>query len=449
MMLTIHGLPTNIKYPNLKAIIQEECKISEFILGALAHDQDGMKKVRIGVADDKEGNIVMKCLDGYRLSGHVIRVVPLGRAANKIIQQNAYNDTSYEWRGNQQGSSYGNSAVEPVSNRSVPWTNTQVTTQWNPNQQTIPTQMQNQSNFAYVQPASAQPPFFQQNEPHQQNKTYGQHERFSQGRAVQPQAYGTPKERNVPVGNRTISSNLITPQRQSIQSRPHVLTNVEITDQPLNRAPVQGGRYSAQSYNNNDKPVTIMKEYFQGPSEYNVDPQSNQPQTHYQGQGYSQQWSATKQEPLAKHGASQYGRAPYNNRPAQGDKRPMGVHDPAKGPTGYGQHEKGGRGMSPEDLAPPKKLTRRREYVSLHARNFPFGSQDFSVWTEDLSTWAEDFAIWAEDFPIWAEDLSMWAEDFSIWKEDFSSRTEVFSIGTEDFSIWTKDLSIWAEDFPI
>lgn len=65
----------------MKSIIKEECKITEFILGVLTLDDDGTKKVRIGVADDKEGNVLMKYLDGYRISGHVIRIVPLGKAA--------------------------------------------------------------------------------------------------------------------------------------------------------------------------------------------------------------------------------------------------------------------------------------------------------------------------------------------------------------------------------
>lgn len=68
----------------MKSIIKEECKITEFILGVLTLDEDGTKKVRIGVADDKEGNILMKCLDGYRISGHVIRIVPLGKAAVSV-----------------------------------------------------------------------------------------------------------------------------------------------------------------------------------------------------------------------------------------------------------------------------------------------------------------------------------------------------------------------------
>lgn len=111
MMITIYGLPATvslylkgrfgqknifsdyhiwfqIKYQDLKILISRECNISDFILDYLVSDGDGTKKVRVGLADDAEGNHLMKYLDGYRLSGHVLKLVPVGKSAVSLDHNN-------------------------------------------------------------------------------------------------------------------------------------------------------------------------------------------------------------------------------------------------------------------------------------------------------------------------------------------------------------------------
>ncbi|CAG5059828.1 unnamed protein product [Parnassius apollo] len=318
MMLTIHGLPPNTKFQDLKNIIKQECKITDFILSPLNVDPDGTKRVRIGLADDKEGNLLMKYLDRYRLSGYVLRVVPVGKQTIDNPQQNTFHDGSHQWTGNQQ-------RLDPVQNRPMAWSDGHGNQQWIPNQQAAPLQMQAHSSFGYVQPASGvQQQYFHQQGTHTQNKVFGQQERFPQVRGMQQQVYGSPKDQST----RNTTSNLITPQRVS-QGRPHVLTNVEIIDQHAVRQSAQGSRF--QGYNPPDKPVTILKDNFQGPTQHNVgQPNLN---VNYQGQGYGQQWSAQGQpqkvEPFPKHSPS------YFDKSGQHEKLQV-------------FHDQGGRRFSPQ-----------------------------------------------------------------------------------------------------
>ncbi|CAF4944626.1 unnamed protein product [Pieris macdunnoughi] len=87
MMITIHGLPTNTKSQDLRAVIIQECKITDFILDNLAPDGNGLKKVRVGLANDSEGNQVMKNLNGYCLSGHILHVTTVGKSGEIQSQQ--------------------------------------------------------------------------------------------------------------------------------------------------------------------------------------------------------------------------------------------------------------------------------------------------------------------------------------------------------------------------
>lgn len=68
-----------MKYHNLKVLIKQECNIKDFILDNLVAENGGTKKVRIGVSDDREGGYLIKCLDGFRFSGNVLRVLPVGK----------------------------------------------------------------------------------------------------------------------------------------------------------------------------------------------------------------------------------------------------------------------------------------------------------------------------------------------------------------------------------
>ncbi|GBP97282.1 Tigger transposable element-derived protein 4 [Eumeta japonica] len=68
-----------VKYQELKALIKQKCNISQFILDNLVSEEDGTKKVRIGVADENEGSILFRNLDGYSMNGYRLRVQPVGK----------------------------------------------------------------------------------------------------------------------------------------------------------------------------------------------------------------------------------------------------------------------------------------------------------------------------------------------------------------------------------
>ncbi|XP_038217018.1 uncharacterized protein LOC119835958 [Zerene cesonia] len=141
MMVTIHGLPVNIKYQDLKAMIKQECKISDFILDNLVCDTDGFRKVRVGLADDIEGAHVIKCLNGYRLSGYILRVAPVGKSGvlNQANQLNQRGFQSQSYQGQTQ-SDYGR-ADQP---RVDPWSSSQ----WSANQ---PIAQPQQNSYGYQQ----------------------------------------------------------------------------------------------------------------------------------------------------------------------------------------------------------------------------------------------------------------------------------------------------------
>lgn len=107
MMITIHGFPAKTKYQDVKILVKQECNINDFILDNLVNDQDGTKKVRIGLTDNSEGYRLMKCLDGYRMAGNfVLKAVPVGKAAATLSQPAPFEtQPSYQ---NQPRSDYSN-----------------------------------------------------------------------------------------------------------------------------------------------------------------------------------------------------------------------------------------------------------------------------------------------------------------------------------------------------
>ncbi|CAG5059835.1 unnamed protein product [Parnassius apollo] len=119
MMLTIYGLPPYMKYFDIKKIIREECNIFEFLLSNLVYDADGTKQVQICFVDEDEGNLAIRYLEGYRLAGYVLRIVPFEKANHENGQED--NDNGYNQNNNQPESDYGNSFTEPVRNNQIPW----------------------------------------------------------------------------------------------------------------------------------------------------------------------------------------------------------------------------------------------------------------------------------------------------------------------------------------
>ncbi|XP_068624560.1 uncharacterized protein [Battus philenor] len=333
MMLTIHGLPPNIKYHELKLIIKRECGINDFILGTLAADSDGTKKARIGIIDEQEGNVLTKYLDGYRLSGHVIRIVPIEKSTNEI-HQSTFNNSGHQWRSNQQGQNFGKPLDTFNQNQIQVWSE-QSNQPWVANQSVLPQQAPTLSNYEHVQPTpGVQQYFYQQQGSLPQNKIFVQQDKFPQARNVQQHGFGS--------SNKNLSSNFITPQREN-NPRSIAFPNSDMGQHASGR-PVQTGTFIKQSYGNSEKPP-ILKDPFQ--KSYDAGSQSGQP---HQGQGYNQQWvpqnQQPKTEPFSKTSPSQFGKSSYNNKLIQPDKRKGILPHPEKDPE-Y-QYDKGGRRFSPQ-----------------------------------------------------------------------------------------------------
>ncbi|XP_013178500.1 PREDICTED: uncharacterized protein LOC106125742 isoform X5 [Papilio xuthus] len=302
MMLTMHGLPPKTKYNEIKTLIKEKCNITDFILGTLGVDEDRTKNIRIGVASDREGDVIMKYLDGYRYSGHVLRIVPIGKPANETPQVN-------QWCNQQPESNYANpmnpgqQGVWPVQTNQQ-WSNTQ------PIQQQVPVQ----NNYEYVQPMVGQQNYYHQ-------------DRFPHNRGPQDGF-----SHNIP-------SNLIEPPRGN-QPRPHAPINIVVTDQQQNRQPIQEGRYPNQGYNP-EKPQAISKQGFQGPS--HMGPQPTQP-----GPAYIQghQWPSQGPQDTSrfqKQNPPQFEKS--SNKIIEPEKRQILPHNQERNIEH--QYEKGGRRFSP------------------------------------------------------------------------------------------------------
>ncbi|KAJ8706093.1 hypothetical protein PYW07_010870 [Mythimna separata] len=363
MMITIHGFPAKTKYQDVKILIKQECNISDFILDNLITDTDGTKKVRIGLADNTEGFKVMKCLDGYRMPGNfVLKAIPIGKAAtNQPQQDNSFdsrpnyqnqprNDYSNAPRNdymnqgpndyNNQGShgpgaplthggihgsvgphgprpqqggphSHGEPHVSggpqgPVDNRPSPWVSAGGN---NSNQWSAPMAAQvPQNTFGFNSPqANVNPSYGQQ--PHQSHPRPG----FNQGRAAD-QGYGyTPK--NVPE---------VAPPVRVVETR-HALRSIETVDTSVTHPPIHGRYPPSQSYQQ-DKPHTIMKDNFQGPTPYNITNPGGQSGSHSGPGGHQSQYSSTVPTPWQSQ--AQPSKAPLQSYDKQYDDRKYIQPDP-------------------------------------------------------------------------------------------------------------------------
>lgn len=88
LLLSLSALPVyftlQVNYHDLKMIIKHESHLNDFILDNLVGDGDTTKKVRIGVADESEGAHLIKCLDGFRLRGNIISVIPVAKTVSNF-----------------------------------------------------------------------------------------------------------------------------------------------------------------------------------------------------------------------------------------------------------------------------------------------------------------------------------------------------------------------------
>ncbi|XP_059045731.1 uncharacterized protein LOC131841431 [Achroia grisella] len=323
MMLTIHGLPLTTKYHDVKVIVRRECNLGDYILDNLVTDEDGFKKIRIGVADEAEGANLMKCLNGYRVGGQALRVVPMGKTPINNSQP------TFEQRGNNfsarnEFSNHMTDYDRPEPGRSVqPWAGNQ----WAQNQQ-IPNAG---NNFNYQQSTL--------------NPGYGQQQQQAQGqRTVQPFLNRLPVQEPVFSGGvRPVATKALMPDPQQprrLDARSHVLRNVEIVDQSLNRQNMSG-RFPGNQNFEQQKSITIMKDNFQGPNQYSANQQGHPQNYPNQGQPSWQQGPQQKPQPFSKDNPPF--KSQYEDERKYSDRHPGGP----KNPEGRNMYEKT-RGFSPQ-----------------------------------------------------------------------------------------------------
>ncbi|GBP25668.1 hypothetical protein EVAR_12145_1 [Eumeta japonica] len=162
----------HVKYQELKALIKQKCNISQFILDNLVSEEDGTKKVRIGVADENEGSILFRNLDGYSMNGYRLRVNQSGRP---------FEDSNFD------------------VNISI---------------------MSLQQLLIYTEPA------WLVKQPKMDSSPYPQREVYVHNRQ-QEQAYGYQPKPNVP---------LVTEDRRVVEVRPHILRTVELERGPVSKS---------------------------------------------------------------------------------------------------------------------------------------------------------------------------------------------------------------------
>ncbi|KAI5638273.1 hypothetical protein NE865_09088 [Phthorimaea operculella] len=73
MLLVIHNLPLNSKYADIKGLIQSKCGVTDVILDNLVNE-GSTKKVTVGLADDGDGAILVRKINGIFVGGQQLYV---------------------------------------------------------------------------------------------------------------------------------------------------------------------------------------------------------------------------------------------------------------------------------------------------------------------------------------------------------------------------------------
>ncbi|KAJ2943080.1 hypothetical protein O0L34_g18771 [Tuta absoluta] len=73
MLLVIHNLPINCKYADIKGLIQSKCGVTEVILDNLVNEGT-TKKVTVGLADEGDGAILVRKINGIFVGGQQLYV---------------------------------------------------------------------------------------------------------------------------------------------------------------------------------------------------------------------------------------------------------------------------------------------------------------------------------------------------------------------------------------
>ncbi|XP_059045758.1 uncharacterized protein LOC131841454 [Achroia grisella] len=78
MLLTIHNLPGNARYCDVKALINEKCNLTDVILDKLT-PEGKCKKITVGVSSDYDANILYSKLNGLYVEGLQLYVKNIGQ----------------------------------------------------------------------------------------------------------------------------------------------------------------------------------------------------------------------------------------------------------------------------------------------------------------------------------------------------------------------------------
>ncbi|RVE44980.1 hypothetical protein evm_010405 [Chilo suppressalis] len=106
MLLTIHNLPVNTRYSDVKTLIQSQCGLSEVLLDHLVKDGQ-YKKVTVGVVEEEDAAILVRKINGLYVQGAQLYVEDIRQkkksseqpyrpmaslTTNRDIQQDKSND---------------------------------------------------------------------------------------------------------------------------------------------------------------------------------------------------------------------------------------------------------------------------------------------------------------------------------------------------------------------
>ncbi|XP_047540945.1 titin homolog isoform X3 [Vanessa atalanta] len=362
MMITIHGLPVTTKYQDLKILIKQECNINDFILDCLVNENDGTKKVRVGLANDSEGNHIIKCLNGYRMSGNTLRLTPVGKSAPTNIPQQSSFDTRDNYQARNEYPSQGfnernsNRLAEAV--RPTPWA---VSNQWSSNQ---PVQTQLPSSYSYQQ----QPPLNTSYGPQTNPPLKSQFE----SRDTVPTGRG-PQE--TPSYGYNPKSNLISLGPKETYHQRNIPSTLR--EVPVASRPIQSSRYPTQNYEmQTEKPITIMKDNFQGPNQYNVGAIHSQGSGNYPVQIQPSPWASQQQQKqFEKPSTVAYEKKLYDDRKYPQVNQIKSIPEvPSKSEDPYKGYDKS-RQFSPprrpygRDTAPERRISPSDRDISHPSRN--------------------------------------------------------------------------------
>ncbi|KAL0859927.1 hypothetical protein ABMA27_010252 [Loxostege sticticalis] len=111
MLLTVHNLPTHMRYADVKSLILSKCGLKEVILDNLVSDGRNSKRVTVGLAEEEDAALLVRHINGLYLEGRQLYVedVRKKKSSDQPFRQshNNYESSNTDTdRSNKQQSNY-------------------------------------------------------------------------------------------------------------------------------------------------------------------------------------------------------------------------------------------------------------------------------------------------------------------------------------------------------